>query len=83
VIVIASDVAFHNQSACAFEFLTLFSSAVKLVLVSGKVMSWTMSKPKRRASSFTLRFPSCPKPPLSFMSAIRRIPSLRRWIAIE
>jgi hypothetical protein len=47
------------------------------------VISSTIWKPNRRASSFTLREPSRPKPPLSVMTAIRRMPILRRWIAIE
>ena len=45
VMATAREVAFQSHSTCAFEFFTRVSSAVKLVDVSGKVISSTISKP--------------------------------------
>ena len=81
-IVFPAGVTVHIQRAWASEFFTLASSAAKLVAVGEKMIESVIVKPYRCASAWTCATPSRPKPPLSPISAIRRMPSVFRYWAM-
>ena len=81
-IVFPAGVTVHIQSAWAFEFFTLASSAAKLVAVGEKMIESVIVKPYALASAWTCATPSRPKPPLSPISAIWPTPSVFRYCAM-